>query len=320
MMGAALIISLLTNFSGIFPPGKTIVFGDFTVTDITSNLTILLLAIMMTISLSRIPSRNLSPTKEPLAIVRGIVMGVFLASIIPIIGYLMLKDTEYVNYAKGLVFIAATPFAASVAPLSFILRGDMEHAVRTTIYAYVLSLVWIPIIVFLLLRETVNMTDLIITVIECIGIPLIISRFLVKVKIDKVKMAIVLNSIIAFLVWMAVSATNFGNELWILAVFMLIAGLRTFGLGIAVEVTEKRLKIPWSQRVTDILMMSYKNKGIAIALCVATMGPLVPYAMVAVATSIIIETTWVVVMDSVIFSRKRMKRELAKEGLEISDP
>ena len=320
MMGAALVVSLITNFSGIFPSGNTIVSGDITVTDITSNLTILLLAIMMTISLSRIPSRNLSPTKEPLSIVRGIVMGVFLASIIPIIGYLLLKDGAYANYAKGLVFIAATPFAASVAPLSFILRGDMEHAVRTTIYAYVLSLVWIPIIVFVLLRETVNMTDLIITVIECIGIPLIISRFLVKVKIDKVKMAIVLNSIIAFLVWMAVSATNFGNEMWILAVFMLIAGLRTFGLGIAVEVTEKHLKIPWSQRVTDILMMSYKNKGIAIALCVATMGPLVPYAMVAVATSIIIETTWVVVMDSVIFSRKRMKRELAKEGLEISDP
>jgi len=320
MMGAALVVSLITNFSGIFPSGNTIVSGDITVTDITSNLTILLLAIMMTISLSRIPSRNLSPTKEPLSIVRGIVMGVFLASIIPIIGYLLLKDGAYANYAKGLVFIAATPFAASVAPLSFILRGDMEHAVRTTIYAYVLSLVWIPIIVFVLLRETVNMTDLIITVIECIGIPLIISRFLVKVKIDKVKMAIVLNSIIAFLVWMAVSATNFGNEMWILAVFMLIAGLRTFGLGIAVEVTEKHLKIPWSQRVTDILMMSYKNKGIAIALCVATMGPLVPYAMVAVATSIIIETTWVVVMDSVIFSRKRMKRELEKEGLEISDP
>ena len=320
MMGAALVISLITNFSGVFPAGKTIVFGDITVTDVTSNLTILLLAVMMTISLSRIPSRNLSPAKNPLAIVRGILIGVVIASIIPIIGYLMLKDTQYADYAKGLVFIAATPFAASVAPLSYILRGDMEHAVRTTIYAYVLSLAWIPFIVFILLRETVNMTDLFITVVECIGIPLVISRFLVKVKIDKVKMAIVLNSIIAFLVWMSVSATNFGNEMWILAAFMLIAGLRTFGLGIAVEITEKRLKIQWSQRVTDILMMSYKNKGIAIALCVATMGPLVPFAMVAVATSIIIETCWVMTMDSVIFSRKRMKRELAKEGLEISDP
>jgi len=312
MMGAALVLSLVTNFSGIFP-------SKILTTSIVSNLTIVLLAIMMTISLSRIPSRNLSPAKNPTSLLRALVIGLFIASTIPIIGYLLLKDSSYHDYAAGLVFVAATPFAASVAPLSFILRGDMEHAVRSTIYVYIAALLWIPFIVFVLLGKAVNMTDLIITVIEVIGIPLIASRFLTRVKMDKIKMAILLNCIISFLVWMSVSSTAFNCGMWVLLAFLLIAGLRTIGLGSAVEITERHFKIAWSQRVTDILMMSYKNKGIAIALCVATMGHLVPYAMVAVAASVVMETCWVVCMDSVLFSRKRMRRELEKEGLEVGE-
>jgi len=312
MMSFALVVSLITNFTGIFPSG-------ILTSSVNSNLTILLLAVMMTISLSRIPSRNLSPAKNPRSLVRGLLLGLIISSVIPMVGYLILSRTEYADYAAGLVFIAATPFAASVAPLSLILRGDMEHAVRSTIYVYIATLLWIPLVVYVLLGEKVNMADLIITVIEVIGIPLVVSRLLTKVKIDKIKMAVLLNSIISFLVWLSVSSTSFNCGIWVMLAFLVIAGLRTFGLGNAVELSEKRAGIGWSQRVTDILMVSYKNKGIAIALCVATMGPLVPYAMVAIASSIVLETSWVIYMDSVLFSRRRMRRELEKEGSEIGD-
>ena len=325
MMAAALIISLATNFSGFY---KDFLLPNGFTTDITSNLTILLLAVMMTISLSRIPSKNLSPTKDPMAIARALVLGLVLASVFPILGYLLLKDTEmFRDYAPGLVFVAATPFAASVAPLSFILRGDIEHACRATIYIYVVSLVWIPFVVFILLGSEVNMKDLVITVIECVGIPLLVSRFITKVKMNKTIMAVILNCIIGFLVWMSISSTAFPggeNALIIAAVFLLVGALRTYGMGNAVEVVEKRMGIGWSQRVTDILIMSYKNKGIAIALCIAVMAPIggpvaVSTAMVAVAISVIMETLWVVFMDSVLFTKKRMKRELEKEGSEIGD-
>lgn len=312
MMSLALIVSLATNFAGIFP-------GEVFTAPIRSNLTILLLAIMMTISLSRIPSKNLSPTKDPKSLLRGLLLGLVISSIIPIIGFLLLKNTEYADYAAGLVFIAATPFAASVAPLSLILRGDMEHALRSTIYVYIAALLWIPFIVFMLLGETVDMKNLVITVIEIIGVPLIVSRFITWLKIDKNVMAVILNCIIFFLVWLSVSSTSFNCGIWIMIAFMLIVAFRTFGLGNAVEYVERRAGIPWSQRVTDILMVSYKNKGIAIALCVATMGPLVPYAMVAIASSIVIEICWVVFMDSVLFSKRRMKRELQREGSEVGD-
>ena len=38
-----------------------------------------------------------------------------------------------------------------------------------------------------------------------------------------------------------------------------------------------------------------------------------PVAMVAIATSIVVEVLWVAFMDSVLFGRRRMERELAAE-------
>ena len=305
MMGAALVISLLTNVSGIFP-------DDVLTSDVRSNLTIFLLAVMLTITLSRIPFRNLDPVKNYRSVIRAVLLGLVFASVIPLAAYYILNSMDgYEAYAKGLVFLAATPFAASVGPLSLILRGDLEHALRSTIIVYVISLIWIPFIIWLTLGEIVDMTKVVITVIELIGVPLVVSRLITKVKIDKTVMSVVLNCVIAFLVWLSVSSTNFPKDMVILVVFMFVAFLRDFGLGSATEVMEKKSGIPWSQRVTDILMISYKNKGIAIALCVSVMtGPAIGNAMVPIAASIVIEIIWVAFMDSVLFSKKRMNREL----------
>ena len=308
MMTLALVVALLTNFGGAFPA--------FLDADLRSNLTILVLAIMLTVSLSRIPYRNLNPVKYPKSTARAVVLGLLVSAVIPLIGYYLLRDTAYSAQAMGLVFIAATPFAASVVPLSYILNGDMEHAARGTITVYVLSLLWIPFIIWLTLGHVVDMTNVIITVAELIAVPLIVSRLLTKVEIPKDLMAVFLNCCIFFLVWLSVGSTNFiGIPAGIFVAFAIIAALRSFGLGTAVETIEKKSGISWSQRVTDILMTSYKNKGIAIALCMAVLGPLglAPMGMVAVATSIVVEIMWVAFMDSVLFSRKRMERELAAE-------
>ena len=304
MMMAAMVVALITNFGGFFP-------GDVLNADVRSNLTIFTLVIMLTLSMSRIPLQNLNPMKYGRSIARAVLLGMVIASIIPLIGYFLLKDTEYSKQAAGLVFIAATPFAGSVLPLSIILRGDAEHAARGTIVVYILSLVWIPFIVWLALGDSVDMEFLVLTVVELIGIPLILSRLLTKVKINKDVMAIVLNCCIFFMVWLSVGSTKFGgNAWWLFLVFIVIAVLRSFGLGFTVETVEKRAGIRWGQRVTDILMTSYKNKGVAIALCVVVY----PQGMVAIATSILIEITWVAFMDSVLFSKKRMEKELAMEA------
>ena len=309
MMTLALVTALITNFAGWFP-------GETLNTDLRSNMTIIVLATMLTVSLSRIPYTNLNPVKYRKSVLRSVILGLVISSIIPLIGYFLLKNTEYGDQATGLVFIAATPFAASVAPLSFILNGDMEHATRGTIVVYILALLWIPFIVWATLGEVVDMTNVFITVLELIGIPLVLSRLLTKVNINKDFMAVFLNCCIFFLVWLSVGSTNFkGTAAWVFIAFLIIAALRSFGLGNAVEFTEKKMGIHWKQRVSDILMTSYKNKGIAIALCMSVLPPnLRGLAMVAIATSILVEIMWVAFMDSVLFNRKRMEKEIAQES------
>ncbi len=306
MMSAALVLSLATNHLGIFP-------SETFDASARSTVTILLLAAMMTVSLSRVPTSDLRPDR---AVLRSLVLGLLVSSAIPIAGYLLLRNGTYADASLGWVFIAATPFAASVAPLSFVLRGDIKHACKSTIYVYIASLVWIPLVIYALIGEMVNMGNVIITVLEIIGIPLILSRLLARFEIPRDLMAIALNLIIGFLVWLSVSPTDFGGiGVTVFAVFIGIAVCRTFLLGNAVEFTERRMGIHWQQRVTDILVTSYKNKGIAIALCVSVLsGPLIGQAMIAITVSIVVEICWVVFMDSVLFSRRRMERELEREG------
>ena len=302
MMSMALIIALLTNFAGVFP-------SDVLDSDLRADITVLLLAVMMTLSLSRYRFSNLNPVTHWRSVGRALLMGLIVSSLIPLAGYFLLKDSEWGAEAAGLVFIAATPFAASVAPLSYILRGDMEHAARGTIYVYVASLLWIPFVVWLAMGESVDMAS------EIIGIPLVVSRLLTRFEISRDLMSVFLNCCIFVLVWLSVGSTNFSTStVAILVAFAVIAALRSFGLGSAIEVVERRAGLPWGQRVADILMASYKNKGIAIALCVATLGPMASFAMVAIATSIVVEISWVIFMDSVLFSRRRMERELARDA------
>lgn len=306
MMSLALIAALATNFGGLFP-------GNVLTPSRRSDLTIIILAGMLTVSLSRIPARDLNPVSNWRSVLRAVFFGLVLSSLIPLAGYLALRGTEYGDQAMGLVFIAATPFAASVTPLSYILNGDMEHAARGTIIVYTVSLVWIPFIVWLALGELVDMRDVVLTVAKVIGVPLALSRLFTRVDIPRGLMAAVLNCCIFALVWLSVGSTNFGVAAWVFAAFAAVAALRSFGLGDAVELADRRAGVSWGQRVTDILMASYKNKGIAIALCMAVLAPrgLAADAMVAIATSIVVEILWVIFMDSVLFGRRRMERETA---------
>ncbi len=298
MMSMALIIALLTNLGGVFP-SETLDAGT------RSNLTVLILAVMMTLSLSRYTFSNLSPVAHWKSVLRAVLMGLVVSSIIPLLGFYLLKDSAFGDEAAGLVFIAATPFAASVAPLSYILRGDMEHAARGTIYVYILSLAWIPFIVWLTLGESVDIMQVLIAVVEIIAIPLVVSRLLTRFELSRDFMSVFMNCCIFVLVWLSVGSTDFSTStVSILVVFAVIAALRSFGLGNLIEFGERRAGLPWGQRVADILMASYKNKGIAIAMCVAT--------------SIVVEICWVIFMDSVLFSRRRMERELERDAADAS--
>ncbi len=303
MMSLALVVALALGLTNNFPQIDA---------GIRSNATILILAVMMTVSLSRISYKGLNPLSEKRSVIRAMFLGIIVASAIPLIASFFFAGT---SYQIGLVFIALTPFAASVVPLSYIMKGDVGHATRGTIAVYLASILYIPAVVWLILQTQVPIDQVVISVVEVIVIPMIVSRLLVKIEIDRGTMSVFLNFCIFALVFLSVgaSANMFFSDVGLLATFMGIAFLRTFGLGLSLEYIERKAGIPWDQRVTDVLMTSYKNKGIAIALVtsvVTAAGGNLGSALFPVTASIVVEICWVIFIDSVLFSPKRMKREL----------
>lgn len=278
--------------------------------DLGSKIPLIVLAVMMTVSLSRISFSNLNPIKHKKSVLRALVLGTIVASFVPLAASFFIDDPLY---KAGLVFIAAAPFAASVVPLSFIMKGDVEHAARGTIIVYLLSIIYIPVIVKLFAGETVNVWDVFEYVVILVLIPMILSRPVSKVKISTSTMQIFVNICVAILIFVSVGSNKniFEKETDLLLIFMGIAVLRTFVLGLGLEYLEKRSGIPWSQRVPDVLMASYKNKGVAIAL---TMGLLPPAAAFPITASIIIEVCWVICMDRFLFTTKRREKELKSEA------
>lgn len=278
--------------------------------DLGSKIPLVVLAVMMTISLSRISFSNLNPIKHKKSVLRALVLGTVVASFVPLAASFFIDDPLY---KAGLVFIAAAPFAASVVPLSFIMKGDVEHAARGTIIVYLLSIIYIPVVVKLFAGETVNVWDVFEYVVILVLIPMILSRPVSKVKISTSAMQIFVNICVAILIFVSVGSNKniFEKETDLLLIFMGIAVLRTFVLGLGLEYLEKRSGIPWEQRVPDVLMASYKNKGVAIAL---TMGLLPPAAAFPITASIIIEVCWVICMDRFLFTSKRREKELKTEA------
>ena len=199
--------------------------------DLGSKIPLVVLAVMMTISLSRISFSNLNPIKHKKSVLRALVLGTVVASFVPLAASFFIDDPLY---KAGLVFIAAAPFAASVVPLSFIMKGDVEHAARGTIIVYLLSIIYIPVIVKLFAGETVNVWDVFEYVVILVLIPMILSRPVSKVKISTSAMQIFVNICVAILIFVSVGSNKniFEKETDLLLIFMGIAVLRTFVLGL----------------------------------------------------------------------------------------
>ena len=79
MMGIAVVVSLLTNefITGLYP--------DFLAgnSSLRSNITIFLLACMLTVTMSRIPYRNLNPVRNAKSVTRAVLLGLIVASTVP---------------------------------------------------------------------------------------------------------------------------------------------------------------------------------------------------------------------------------------------
>ena len=237
----------------------------------TKSLTIPALALVMTISIAQIPTQEILKWRslaKPLAI--GILFNyLFLAS-------LLLIFTQWFNFSEsirvGMILVASAPPGVAVLPFTSLLAGNSILSLFATFGTYLSSMFIMPGLIWLLTGSaTFPMSKLVITLLELIVLPIILSRFLLfknfYQRIIPWK-GIIVNwgFFIVFLTVIGLNQKTFLEQPDVLIKIFFIALVSTFLGFILLNILLKKIGINQKERISMILLGTFKNSGFAAAI------------------------------------------------------
>jgi len=237
----------------------------------TKSLTIPALALVMTISIAQIPTREILKWRslaKPLAI--GILFNyLFLAS-------LLLIFTQWFNFSEsirvGMILVASAPPGVAVLPFTSLLAGNPILSLFATFGTYLSSMFIMPGLIWLLTGSaTFPMSKLVITLLELIVLPIILSRFLLfknfYQRIIPWKGTIVnWGFFVVFLTVIGLNQKTFLEQPDVLIKILFIALVSTFLGFILLNFLLKKIGINQKERISMILLGTFKNSGFAAAI------------------------------------------------------
>jgi BASS family bile acid:Na+ symporter len=237
----------------------------------TKSLTIPALALVMTISIAQIPTRQILKWQslvQPLAI--GILFNyLFLGSLLLILNkWFIFQDPIRI----GLILVALAPPGVAVIPFTSLLAGNSILSLFATFGAYLSSIFIMPGLILLLTgTEVFPMSKLILTLSELIILPIIFSRFLLFKDFYKSIIpwkGTIINwgfFVVVFTV-IGLNQKTFLEQPNILIKVSLIAFTTTFLGFILLNIILKKMGINQKDRTSMILLGTFKNSGFAAAI------------------------------------------------------
>ncbi len=259
---------------------------------LTKEISMASLAILMTLSLSRV---RLGETKSKEhgkdAIVALILNYGMLTGVILILGRMFPEDLWW-----GWVLMAAAPSAISIVPFTTIFGGKTSKALFSTAVNYLSALALMPLISLALIGSAVSVNDLIVSLLFLIVLPMVASRFVMRINIGKSVTTQAMNILFAILIFAVAGANRnaFVSEPWIVIAVAAVSIIRTFGTGLGIEFSLRKLGVPKETRVTQVLFSSYKNLGLTATLAIALFDPIVA---VPATICIVFEVVWVIFLQ-----------------------
>lgn len=243
----------------------------------TKSLTIPALALVMTISLSEIPTTEMLQWKKlsrPLFF--GILLNyILLGSLIILLTYFLIKDTTIAN---GMMLVAASPPGVAIIPFTSILSGNIIFALFATFGSYLAALIITPSLSLLLSgADAFPFFELAVNLVYLIIVPIILSRFINLKKIFAIAKpwrGTIINWGL-FVVIFTVIGTNqasFFKEPKIILTIAFIAFLTTFPLFILLKLLFKKFLIKEEEAIAMVLLATIKNSGFAAALALNLFG------------------------------------------------
>jgi len=267
-----------------------------------SEITILSLAAMMTLSLSNV------------AIGRDVLRGTATPTLLAILlNYVLLTGliliiSSFFNgeLAVGWVLVAAVPSAVAVVPYTYMLGGDTRLSLVGTTAIYFLSLILAPLITIVFLGQEIDRIRLVYTIVLMILIPIAVSQLPPLRRMSVSRKTPLINICFGVLVFTMTGANRsaFTGDpnmvFWVSSACFVC----TFLIGVIILLVSRARKQPHERGVALVLFSSYKNTGLAAAVAMALIGPA---AAIPATIFVPFEIFWLVTL-------KRLVRLLGRKG------
>jgi len=256
------------------------------------------LVIAMTFSLTEISFVGISPRDE----VRGFLLAVLMSYGVLsglVLAFAYLAPDAAIH--DGWVLMAAVPPAVAVIPITSILRGDVRRALISLAILYLLGLVLVPVITLAFTDQPAPVSTLVLQTILLIGVPLVASRPLRRWRpiADARPTAV---SVSFFVLVLAIAGSTRAPLLArpeLVISLSVLSFVRTFGLGLAVLVVARSLRLAEEERVAVTTFSSFKNLGLTVVLAFSMFGAAATLPSIF---SLVFEILWLAALP-VLFAR-----------------
>ncbi|MDD1773023.1 MAG: hypothetical protein LUQ14_00170 [Methanomassiliicoccales archaeon] len=271
-----------------------------------SELAMASLVVVMSLSLGGLslkgldPRKHLRPTTVALLLSFGVSSGVTI----------LLGQFFEGQIRIGWILLAAVPSAVAVIPFTYMLKGDLQFSLVSSTMLYILALALTPLITVVFIGTAVSPITLLWYVAILIFLPMILSRGLKRMPLSGNTRSILIN-IAFFVLTFAVTGANrdaFLGDTLLVTSLLLVALIRTFAVGGAVEVLARRFKVDREARIPMVLFATYKNTGMAAALAVALIGS---EAAIPATICIALEIIWFLALTKVVYPELRFENAFA---------
>jgi len=188
------------------------------------------------------------------------------------LSYLFFEDIQLI---QGMVVFAVVPSAIAVIPFTSMLEGDTELSLVSSALLYIASLIITPAVLLLMFGREIGIWPILRNLVILIIVPVLISRFLLKIDYKENKHdQVIVNTGFFLIIFGAVGANRslFFTETSLLLPILFIAAVRSIGLASLVYFGGKKLKVPAGKLKSYALFTTLKNGGLAIILSVSLFG------------------------------------------------
>ncbi|MEM4262323.1 MAG: hypothetical protein QXY98_01125 [Thermoplasmata archaeon] len=235
-----------------------------------SEITIVSLAVMMTLSLSNVTIGRgvLKGTARP-------TMLAFLLNYVLLTGLILAMAWFFdEELGAGWVLMAAVPSAVAVVPFTYMLGGDTRLSLVGTTTIYLLSLILAPLITIVFLGQAIDRFRLLYTIVLMILIPIAVSQLPALRKMGSSTKTPLINICFGVLVFTMTGANRsaFTEDPSMVFWVSVASFVRTFLIGMMILAASRALRQPGERSVVLVLFSSYKNLGLTAALAMALIG------------------------------------------------